>query len=92
MHSVRMKIQQIAPTGNRASLRRVMQSFADSKERRPISMLPHLGHEFVDYMHQHINYDEEVEFEIPLWLLRCQTAYIVAVCASAVAIFAFLLF
>ncbi|HTA78207.1 MAG TPA: hypothetical protein VK720_01615 [Terracidiphilus sp.] len=55
-------------------------------------MLPHLGHEFVDYMHQHINYDEEVEFEIPLWLLRCQTAYIVAVCASAVAIFAFLLF
>lgn len=55
-------------------------------------MLPHLGHEFIDCMRQHLDCEEEAQFEKPRWLRRCETIYVVVVCTSAVAIFAFLLF
>lgn len=55
-------------------------------------MLPHLGHEFVDCMRQHLDCEEESQFEKPLWLRCCQTLYVVTVCAIAISIFVFLLF
>jgi hypothetical protein len=55
-------------------------------------MLPHLGPEFFDCMRHHLEAEEEVDFEMPRWLRRCQALYIVVACAGAISLLAFLLF
>ena len=55
-------------------------------------MLPHLGHEFVECIRERFDCDEETQRNRPLWLRRCETLYVVTVCAGVIALFTFILF